>query len=264
MGSIGDLKERLRKAHRGQQTDTSFRAHVRTVEDMAINKDSMHMSMMFGLYGAFLRTMLSAKGNENATISITGKDAAKRAAEMQKLAEESSWFKQAKERKAAFYAAIAEGRLPPGFLSLKYISPATNREITRYFDSMMSSENFGSPIAFGNMLDSDISEFFTHRETAMEKFGARVEKLGDEVVSFLKQGRDWFTKLAEPKGQLGEEDMRCCCKDALHCELLVGEELAKSWNVLKWGKPVCPSDLGYHHYRRFGLTEKPKACFATR
>lgn len=258
--SIEDLKDRVKG---GMSLDKSFRAHARSVEDQTINQDSMNMDMMFGLTSVFMKTMMKMKGNEDATISITGQNAAERAQEFEQLAE-SSWFmKKSKERKALFYRSIANGTLPDGFLTFQYISPATGRNITRYFDTMLSSENFGSPIAFGNMLDTDVSEFFHHVSTSKEKLAARLSGMGDDIIRFWKAGGDWFAKISEPKGELSTDEVRCCCKSLLDCTLLRGDELKKSKNVFKYGEAVCPSHLGYHHYSLFKYVEPPKACQAS-
>merc|ERR1712039_359705 len=167
----------------------------------------------------------------------------KRAEKYEKLAETSPFFKKAKERKAEFYDAIAQGEMPDGFLSFTYLSPATNRSITRYFDTMFSSENFGSPISFGNMLETDVTEFFHHVPSTSEKIRQRLSGMVDDVEEYLKAGGDWFKQITEPKNVLGSDDRRCCCKSASECELLVAEELDKSRNPFKWGKAVCPSKL---------------------
>lgn len=257
--SIEDLNHRVEG---GTSLDKSFRAHARSVEDQTINQDSLNMDMMFGLYSIFMKAMMKMKGNEDATISITGQNAAERAQEFQRLAEKSWIFKKSKERKALFYGGIANGTLPEGFLSFRYISPATGRNITRYFDTMMSSENFGSPIAFGNMLDTDVTEFFHHVPTA--NLAARVSSLGDEIVRFVKAGGDWFAKMSEPKDELSAGETRCCCKSLADCTLLRGDELKRSRNPFKRGRAVCPSKLGYRHYSRFKIIELPQACQALR
>eukprot|EP00930_Biecheleria_cincta_P068776 TRINITY_DN56612_c0_g1_i1.p1 TRINITY_DN56612_c0_g1~~TRINITY_DN56612_c0_g1_i1.p1 ORF type:complete len:933 (-),score=186.03 TRINITY_DN56612_c0_g1_i1:112-2910(-) len=258
--SIEDLKDRVKA---GMSLDKSFRAHARSVEDQTINQDSMNMDMMFGLYSGFMKTMMKLKGNEDATISITGQSAAERAQEFKSLAETSWIMKRSKERKALFYRSIANGSLPEGFLTFNYTSPATGRKITRYFDTMLSSENFGSPIAFGNMLDTDVTEFFHHVPTSQEKLAARLSEIGDDMVRFWKDGGDWFEKISEPKGELSTDEVRCCCKSVLDCTLLRGDELKRSRNPFKYGDAVCPSHLGYQHYSRFKYVELPEACQAS-
>jgi len=254
VGSIGDLEERMSEKGNGKDVDTSFRAPVRAVEDLAINQDSMTTDMAFGMMSFFMKMMLKAKGSEDATLSITRKDAAARAEEFERLLnDDSTWFKKSKARKAAFYKAISEGTLPDGFLSFSYVSPATGRNITRYFDTMLSAENFGSPIAFGNMLDTDVREFFHRVPSGLERFGNHLVNVGDQILNATKNGFDWLRQAAGPKGQIGDEQTRCCCKGPSPdmCELLSGDELKKSWNPSKWGKAVCPSKLGYRHYTRF-------------
>lgn len=272
VGSIGDLEERVSEKGKGKDVDTSFRAHVRAVEDLAINQDSMTTDMAFGMMSFFMKMMLKAKGSEDATLSITRKDAAARAEEFERLVnDKSTWFKRSKARKAAFYKAISEGKLPDTFLSFSYVSPATGRNITRYFDTMLSAENFGSPIAFGNMLDTDVREFFHHVPSGLERFGKHLVNVGDQILNASKNGIDWLTQVAEPKGQIGDEQTRCCCKGPSPdlCELLAGDELKKSWNPSRWGEAVCPGDLGYRHYTRFNANPSlpmslPSQCQAAR
>jgi len=272
VGSIADLQERVSGKGKGKGVDPSFRAHVRSVEDLAINQDSMTTDMAFGMMSFFMKMMLKAKGSEDATLSITRKDAAARAEEFERLvSDESTWFKKGKARKAAFYKAISEGRLPDGFLSFSYLSPATGRNITRYFDTMLSAENFGSPIAFGNMLDTEVGEFFHHVPSGLERFGKHLVNVGDQILNASRIGVDWLTQVAGPKGQIADEQTRCCCKGPSPdmCELLAGDELKKSWNPAKWGEAVCPSDLGYQHYKRFNANPRlpmtlPPKCQATR
>merc|ERR1719321_663921 len=122
--------------------------------------------------------MSAAKGNADSTISITQEDADARAEALALAANSSSWYKQSKLRKAEFYKALAEGRLADGWLSYKYISPASNREITRYFDTMMSAENYGSPIVFGNMLTTDLTEFFSYKASGSEALWEEVREVG--------------------------------------------------------------------------------------
>jgi hypothetical protein len=272
VGSIGDLEERMSEKGKGNDVDTSFRAHVRAVEDLAINQDSMTTDMAFGMMSFFMKMMLKAKGSEDATLSITRKDAAARAEEFERLLnDDSTWFKKSKARKAAFYKAISEGTLPDGFLSFSYVSPATGRNITRYFDTMLSAENFGSPIAFGNMLDTDVREFFHRVPSGLERFGNHLVNVGDQILNATRNGFDWLRQAAGPKGQIGDEQTRCCCKGPSPdmCELLSGDELKKSWNPSKWGQAVCPSDLGYRHYTRFNANPRlpmtvPLQCQSTR
>ncbi|CAK0841009.1 unnamed protein product [Prorocentrum cordatum] len=242
VGSIADLQERVSGKGKGKGVDPSFRAHVRSVEDLAINQDSMTTDMAFGMMSFFMKMMLKAKGSEDATLSITRKDAAARAEEFERLvSDESTWFKKGKARKAAFYKAISEGRLPDGFLSFSYLSPATGRNITRYFDTMLSAENFGSPIAFGNMLDTEVGEFFHHVPSGLERFGKHLVNVGDQILNASRIGVDWLTQVAGPKGQIADEQTRCCCKGPSPdmCELLAGDELKKSWNPAKWGERLA-------------------------
>ena len=72
----------------------------------------MNMDMMFGLYTAFIKWMLKAKGLEEATLSITHANATRRAEEFEKLANSSRWFKKDKLRKAEFYNEL-KSRLAP-------------------------------------------------------------------------------------------------------------------------------------------------------
>lgn len=255
--TIADIQTRVSGE---KDVDPAFRAHVRSVEDQAINADSMHMNMMFGLTGFMMKAMLKAKGNENATLSITAQFAQQRAKELEKRATTSKFFKESMARKAAYYKDIAEGRLPSGFLSFSYVSPATNRKITRHFDSMLSSENFGSPIAFGNMLDTDVTEFF-HHVTTKDKLVKRMAKIGEDISDAFGLGIDWFAKMSKPQNKLTSEDKRCCCTSILDCQKLVGDELKKSRKPTQWGKAVCPD--GMHHYKHFKLSQSPLSCMGT-
>eukprot|EP00933_Yihiella_yeosuensis_P084283 TRINITY_DN9870_c0_g1_i1.p1 TRINITY_DN9870_c0_g1~~TRINITY_DN9870_c0_g1_i1.p1 ORF type:complete len:955 (+),score=203.15 TRINITY_DN9870_c0_g1_i1:70-2934(+) len=255
-GAIADLQERVELP-----SGSRFKDHVTTVEDLAIDKDSLDVDMGFGLTGTFLKLMMWAKGIEDASISITRMDA-KHKAELYVELSKSGWWRQAKLNKAKFFAAIAAGKLPEGYLNLTYTSPASGRQITRFFDTMLNSENFGSPIAFGNMMETDVKEFFhsVPKKDAWTKITAAAVATAAKARRAAKNVWDWIMGLAAPQPILGDEAQLCCCKRGrrragkpgkLHCKVLRGEELVASRNPTKWGRPVCPASEGYHRWLRF-------------
>lgn len=252
--SITLIQNMLKAGRKNSSASLSFAAYTRAVEDFAINKDSIGHDMATFM----IKVMLWAQGNPDQTLSVTTECAGECQADIEaKLAKKSTWWRKDKTHKAEFYKAIANGEEIDGFLNFTYVSPASGRTITRYFDYRMNSENFGSPVAFGNMQKTSISEFFSEN---FNNFFDRLQKIGEPANS----QPDWLGQLAERNEDLGSEASKCCCKTQVtsSCELLVGKELEvrKSRNPFDRRTHFCPAHLGYKSYRSFGYWDPPASC----